>query len=405
MRILLGVLFTVSLVVIGGYITLKGYPYKLYSSWVRGQGWNKYYKVEGYKASYLAPTAVEEIPVYKEDYGQLWKEFPLRNSLIPLPVRHPLFKTVPLLESTGPKGQPQLGMVFLSSGERELSRIYTLPMSLYQDHSHGQDLFELPYVRKTILKFPVETVWKDLFSHRIEVRSKSLEKMIYDLYILHLRSKILPAETVRYGLIKNGESALVELASKDQDYMLELVLTYDNGSIYSYVLKTEKRSEDSRALRAKFLETVSFTPVDRAMSEFLYKEFKQLNFARQVDQEGMLYLFSAWSQDLQNVDMLKEMIFYLERGRTNAIQLRALYKFALKQYGKTFTTRKIWSDHEDPNIALQRKIEIEEIEKKLSLEREAPVPHAELTPDEKMNLYLKKVKEELPGKPEDMTIH
>lgn len=407
MRWLIGFFLFISLALVGGYIVLKGYPYRLYSNWTQGKNWNKYYYISKYSALYLKPVAIEEIAPYVEDYKQLWKSFPLRNALTPLPVRHPLFQTIPLVEFTGKTTAPQMGIVVLGSSGRELSRMYTLPTTLYQDHSQGQDLFKLPFVRNRILKLSVDKVWQDIFSHQIEVKSKSMDEMIYDLYILHLRSKILPKQTVRYGLMKGGNQALIELQSVDRDYSVELILTHDSGRVYSYALKTERNNPESKKLRSKFLEEISFSPVDAAMGKILYTEFKQLNFARQVDQEGMLYLLSAWSQELNNVELLREMIFYLERGRNNTVQLRALYTYALKQYGKTFTTRKIFNETDDPNLVLQRKIEIEDIEKKQQAEtskQAVPAP-VELTPDEKMNLYLKKAKEEGPMAKDDMTIH
>ncbi len=406
MRWLLGLILGLGLLVLGGYVFLKGYPYRLYSNWVQGKEWNRYYSIQGYKSTLLRPVAVEEIPPYKEDYAQLWKNFPLRNAKIPLPVRHPLFQTIPMIESTGKTTPPQVGIVILSPEDRELSRVYTLPTNLAQDYSQGQDLFKLPFVRNRILKLPLDKLWKDVFSFQIEIKSKSLDEMIYDLYILHMRSKILPKNTLRYGLVK-ADKAIIEVSSKDKDYIIELVMTYDSGSIYSYVLKTEKNNDESRKLRSKFLENITFSPIDQAMGKFLYTEFKQLNFARQVDQEGMLYLFAAWSQQMDNVEMLREMIFYLERGRNRGLQLRPLYIFSMKHYGKTFTTKKIFNEHEDPNLTLQRKIEIENIEKsQAAVQAKSKLPdEPELTPDEKMNMYLKKAKEEGPSEKDDMTIH
>ncbi len=406
MRWLLGIILALGVLFFGGYVFLKGYPYRLYSSWAKGKEWNRYYSIQGYSSKYLTPIAVEEIPPYKEDYSQLWKDFPLRNAKIPLPVRHPLFQTIPMIESNGQKSAPQVGIVILTPEDRELSRVYTLPTNLAQDYSQGQDLFKLPFVRNRILKLPLDKLWKDVFSFQIEVKSKSLDEMIYDLYILHMRSKILPQSTLRYGLVKD-DKAIIEMTSKDKDYIIEVVMTYDSGSIYSYVLKTEKNNDESRKLRSKFLENITFSPVDSAMGKFLYTEFKQLNFARQVDQEGMLYLFSAWSQQIDNVELLREMIFYLERGRNRGLQLRPLYIFSMKHYGKTFTTKKIFNDHEDPNLVLQRKIEIENIEKaQVAVQAKAKLPvEPELTPDEKMNMYLKKAKEDGPAEKDDMTIH
>jgi hypothetical protein len=248
MRWLLGIVLTIGLAVFAGYVFIKGYPYRLYSNWIQGKEWNRYYSHMGYTPMWLAPVPVREVPPYKEDYAQLWKEFPLRNAMMPLPVRHPLFQTVPVVESVDKKAKPRLGMSLLNPTGRELSRIYTLPVMVAKDHSQGQELFKLPFVKNRFLKLSQEKLWNDVFSFSIEVKSKSLEEMIYDLYILHLRSKILPKETVRYGLIKEGQ-AIIELESQDKDYIVELVLNYNSGSIYSYVLRTEKNSDESQKLR------------------------------------------------------------------------------------------------------------------------------------------------------------
>src|SRR5665648_571892 len=106
MRWLFGIILTILFVMTLGYIFMKGYPYHLYSNWMEGEGWNKFYRVEGYRAIFLKPVKLETIPPYKEDYSQLWKDFPLRNSNVPLPVRHPLFKTVPIVGFTGKKAIP-----------------------------------------------------------------------------------------------------------------------------------------------------------------------------------------------------------------------------------------------------------------------------------------------------------
>jgi hypothetical protein len=298
-------------------------------------------------------------------------------------------------------------MIIQDPKGREISRVYTLANTLYKDHSRGQELFKLPYVRNRILKKSLDELWKDIFSYKIQVKEKSLDDMIYDLYILHLRSKILPKDAIRYGMVQNGKLALVELTSADKDYIVEVVLSQTGGSIFSYVIKTEKENSESRKLRSKFLETIVFSPVDESLGRLLYTEFKQLHYARQIDQEGMLYLFAAWSQQLDNVDILKEMIYYLERGQNTKKQLQALYTYAFKKYGKTFTTRKDLGDGDDPDLALQRKIELEQRDERKAAEenkgKAPPVP--ELTPEEKMNLYLKKAKEDKSLKSDEMIVH
>lgn len=407
MRLIVGSLLILVTALVGSYLYIVDFPYYKYSRWINGKSKDRYFEISQFREIYLNPISLDKVPAYQEDYVQLWKEFPLRNSLIPMPTRHPMFQTVPIIETNGANGTPQFGIILQDPAGREISRVYTLPNRLYQDHSQSQELFKLPFVRNRLLSKKLEEVWKDIFSYKIEVKDKPIDQMIYDLYIVHLRSKILPKETIRYGLIKDGKQALIELSSKDKDYIVELVLTMDSGSIFSYILKTEKNREESVKLRAKFLASITFSPVDDAISRFLYTEFKQLNFARQVDQEGMLYLFAAWSQNPDNVDLLKEMIYYLERGQNTKKQLKTLYTYSFKRYKKTYTTRKDVDEQDNPEIILQRNIEIEEKENRAKAEAASnKQPDApELTPDEQMNLYLRKAKQDKSKEAADMTVH
>jgi hypothetical protein len=386
---------------------ISRYPAALYSKWMRGEGWNRYYQISNYRPLLLKPLPPEEIPEYKEEYPELWKDFPLRSTMLPLPVRHPFFLTVPVLDYNKKNKALNLGISFLGPNGRENSRIYALPTGVQKDYSSGVELFKLPYVRNRIMSKSPDELWKDIFTKTLDPdkEDKPINEMIYDLYLLYIRSKILPKETFRYGLIPGTSKAILELQSLDRDYIMELVLIQDRGSLYSYVLRTEKNNLESRKLRSKFLNTITFSPPDTDMARILYTEFKQLNFNRQVDQEGMLYLFSAWSQDTSNVDLLKEMIFYLERGSKYHKHLSTFYKFAFDKYGKTFTTRDIFTTEDEPEIALQRKIELEAIGKGKALKDQPSDPGPDLTPDERMNMYLKKAKQAPPKKKDEMTIH
>jgi hypothetical protein len=403
----MGVLLLVLAVSLGiGSWIIYRYPSTLYTKWINGEGYNKYYQISQYRRLFIKPLKLEPIPQYKEEYPELWKDFPLRSTMLPLPVRHPFFVTVPILEYDKKFKSLQLGMSFLGPGGRENSRIYVLPSGVQKDYSTGLDLFKLPYVKNRIVSLTPEKLWTEIFTKSIEIKDKPLDEMIHDLYLLYIRSMILPDETIRYGIIPGKSTAIIELSSKDKDYIMEMVMILEKGSLFSYVLRTEKNNEESRKLRSKFLNTITFSPTDTDMSRILYTEFKQLNFSRQVDQEGMLYLFSAWSQDPSNVDILKEIIFYLERGNQYQKHLSTFYKYSYSKYGKTFTTRGVFIDQDDNEIALQRKIELEAIGKGQAAVREKVIEAApELTPDERMNMYLKKAKEAPVQKKDEMTIH
>lgn len=407
MRWLVGSVLFIATVFLGAYVLVKGYPYRLYSNWVQGSGWNRYYSVSGYRKLFLKPTGTLEGEAYVEDYPQLWKEFPIRNSLIPLPTRHPLYKVLPLVEVIPNSKVPQIGILLQRPNGLEATRLYTLPPSLLADFSLGQELFKLPFVRNRIMKLTTDDLWNEIFTREIVVRSKSLEEMIIDLYVLHVRAKILPPETIRYGMGKMKNQGVIELASRERGSLVEMVLTQKSGNIYSFILKTLKEDDESMKLRSKFIQQVAFSPADAAMGRILYTEFKQLSFNRQVDSEGMLYLLAAWSQNPEKTNFIKEMIFFLERGRANNKALSVLYAYAFKRYGKTFATKNILTDHNDPEIELQRKIEVENLEKTLKLDRDTvkAQPVTPTDPKERMNYYLRKAKELEPLKKDDMTVH
>jgi len=293
-----------------------------------------------------------------------------------------------------------------TSEKRKLISMYAFPTSLRQDFSLGQELFKLPFVRNRIRQFNSEKIWRDIFFHRIVETSKTMEEMIHDLYVLHIRSKLLPPKFKSYSLIDENK-AIIELNSSNKDFKVELVLHLIGNRIFSYALETFERDQEAMKLRSKFIKEISSNIIDPSMGRILYAEFKQLNFSRQFDQEGLLYLFSAWTQDLEKVELLKEMVFYMERGRDNSEQLKVLYKYAFNKYGKTFTTKNIFSDSDDQNLVLQRKIEIENIEKKQEAEKMSsqPVEAAELSPEEKRKLELKKAKEAGDEAKQDLTVH
>ncbi len=407
MRWLLGSILLAGILGVFGFLSIKRIPFNHYQKWIKGEGWNRYYEVQNFSPLLLASPKLEPVSDYKEPYEELWKIFPLANALIPLPVRHPLYQTFPIVEFNQYRPYPHAGISITSSGAREIIRFYTIPMSSFKDFSLGQELFKLPYVRNRLLKVPQEKLWQDIFSKPTNPKPETMEELFYNLYLIHLRSKLLPPGTIRYGLIKKGTQVLVQLESKDKDYKVEIVMHERSGNVYSYILRTAINNEESKKLRDKFLGTIDFAPSDPAVGRILHTEFKQLSFSRQVDQEGIQYLYSSWTQNMKSEEALKELIFYMERGRGNTQRLQPFYRYAIKKYGKTFTLRTEMEDSDDPEVALARKIELEDARQKVDLEKEKNRPAAvpDMTPDERMNLYLKKARENKKVNDKEMTIH
>jgi hypothetical protein len=101
------------------------------------------------------------------------------------------------------------------------------------------------------------------------------------------------------------------------------------------------------------------------------------------------------------------MINYLERGQNNKKQLKSLYSYSFKRYGKTYTTKKDVDDQDNPEMILQQRIEIEDLEARRKAEENSnrPPEVLELSPEEKMKLNLKKVKGDKSKESGEMLVH
>ena len=65
----------------------------------------------------------------------------------------------------------------------------------FQYHLKEHRLFSLPIFKNKILKLKNEKIWQDLFSLDVEVAPQEIKAMIYNLFILHLRTQIFPKQT------------------------------------------------------------------------------------------------------------------------------------------------------------------------------------------------------------------
>lgn len=373
--LILALLFaSVSLGVLGA---LLASPYYFYHKTVSENYRSKWYFVENYNEKLIAPDG--EIKLEDPGLGneRLWRGFHLKDVLVPLPVRNPLYYAAPLLSYDRQTQKTRIGVEIYGTGGREISKIYFLDNALMGARIRSQELFKLPLVKNIVLSRSSDQIWKDLFRKDLSEWNIPFSEMAYNLYLLHLRSKLLPPGFLSYGHL-GASTGVVRLASKNKDYFSELVMTRQRGVVYSYLVVTEKNNGESKLLRYKFLKDIGFRPGSEALAGILYKEFKALPYSRKVDHEGMLYLFSAWSHRPEDKEFLKEMIFYLERGEGNQKQLGPLYEYASARYGKTFAKRAVKGLEIDSEMELKRNVELEDAARLKALRgRKAPAGQKE----------------------------
>ena len=133
----------------------------------------------------------------------------------------------------------------------------------------------------------------------------------------------------------------------------------------------------------------AFANVSNDLNSF----FKGLGYDRQIDQEGMMYLLSAWTHSPNNKDYIREMIAYLERGERTQRQLESLYAYAYSRYGETFSTKGVEGLQISDNLDFQRKLELEKKadEEKLK-NKKIVIEEKKLTKEQELELMLKRAK-------------
>lgn len=380
-------------------------PYYFYNKILKENFYSEWYSLPNLKKQNLHPKGLLEIEDSTLGNGNLWKQFHLIDVLIPLPIRNPFFYASPVLKYIKNKKTTEIGLKIYDGKEREISKLYFMQNRIFPSDINGQKLFQLPIIKKYIKSIGQEKIWKDLFTKDLGEWNIPFFEMAYNLYLLHLRTKLLPDKYISFGLVKNTKTAVIELQSKNKDYITELLLTKNRGVIYSFVLISEKENEESQQIRYKFLKETQFQGGSIYLSKIIYREFKALSFDRQVDQEGMLYLLSAWTHNPSNKDFLKEMILYLERGEKTQRQLESLYSYAYSRYGKTFSTKGVEGLNISDNLRLQKNLELEKKAEEEKLQNQIiKLEKKKLSKEEEIQLMLLKAKRKKRSKAKRMII-
>lgn len=370
-------------------------PYYLYNEILKNKHESTWYFHPEFKKEFLHPKRPVEGDSSELGNDDLWSKFHFMDVVLPMPVQNPFFYVAPILAYDKKLKRTDFGLKLYNEGGREISKIFFVRNRLFPNVRKSQKIFKLPLVKAELDKYSKDQIWKDIFTKDIDGWNIPFSQMVYNLYLIQLRSKILPVSTLSYSLVKGTSSAIIELESKNKDYTSEMILTYSRGLIYSFVLQTERDNKEADLVRYKLLNETRFRGGSESLAKILYLEYKNLEYRDQIDHKGMLYLLSAWTHSSDNKRLLIEMIERLEKGYKNQKQLEPLYSYALKRYNSTFTTRSIEDLNISDEVRLKRNIEIEETAYEKKLKQEAPKPvirRRELTEDEKLKALLKEAK-------------
>ncbi len=320
------------------------------------------------------------------DDQEMWKSFHFSDYEIPFPVHHPLYLTVPIISWENKK--TQLGYKLLNHRKKEVASVRFLGFKKLKFDFKENKIFQLPIFKSGILAKGSQSLWKDLFTMDIERErnisydwksdilkdwEKTLKIMIKRLFIIHNRVKFFPIATreITYWSDRNLGVVRVEdqesRSGRAKQYYQEVVYLLHKNQVHAIEIRTLNEDQSAEVFRRRFFNGLKYRMSSPDNSIHLYNDYKRLSYRQRLDQEGMVYLFSAWTHSLENRKYLQEMIFFLERGRQNSIHIQPLYGYGYERWGNSFSNQEeILKETEEEK--LKRKI-AEEFEKDMSIRR------------------------------------
>ena len=326
---------------------------------------------------------------------------------LPMPINHSLYSLIPLIKIEG--AGPRLGASFQNAKNSEffsfmLERPYKLETT-----SGDQKLFTLPVFKNYIARKSNDEVWADLFRKQLSLPSNegksffaslktlwnvSYYDLVYNLYILYNRRFVLPKDAKAFSYYPEKMIGIVELPSEDKKIKVERLYIIESGFIYPILIKTRTIEKSATNFRAKFIREIKYKATSPDSAIAIYARYKQISFLQRLDQQGMTYLYAAWSHDLNSRDFVRVIIQFLERGKLNLKYLKPFYEFAYKKFGSTLSSESGYLN-ETASESLKRKIseELSSEVKKASEEESARFEGNFSTPEEKIKFNLQKAKD------------
>jgi len=358
-------------------------------------------------------TLPEELDYIKS----LWRPFHFINYSVLLPVAHPEISLVPIVKKASGERYLNLGFIFTDVRNKKLFSFQTKGQSFFETFLDKHKLFNLPLFRNYIMAKDTEEIWNDLFTKDLALAAQekgeqgspsllaritklwgnSYRELVYDLFIYNLRINIFPSgiKKILYFPLKKLAAIEIWAGKKIDSFMkTEEIFILVDKTLLRLTIETDQSNSQGGNLRNIFLVNLAYKEEAENSFGLLYDEFRGLPIDMRKDQVGMIYLMSAWSHNLLEKKVLQEIIFYLEKGRGNFMQLDPFYQYAYEVYGDTLSS--VANKIDDADVSLKKKI-LEELDKETSQEKKQELLNYQGNFDssaEKVEFYLRKAKGE-----------
>ncbi len=337
-------------------------PFYFYKKLIHQKLDTDWFFLEGKKQNLLLPNEfIDFHSPAKKVNEDLWKKFHIRDLIVPLPYRNPFYYVVPALSFNDDESGTQVGLKITTPQGSLLNQIYFFPNSRFPNYMARQKIFELPYFKQVIKKKEPVEIFHDVFTKDISPWKIDFDEMMYNLYLLQFRNEFLGQKILSYGAIRGSEKYYFELEYWDLDYSAYMVFHLRGKDIYSFLIISRKSDNDASKIRENLVYNIDYLQSSSAITNILLKEFRALSYRNQINQPGMLFLFSAWTHQMNNRDILDYIVKIQERGSNNQPVLKNMYEYSYSRYGDVYSTRNITNLGLGGEVELQRKMKLEKI--------------------------------------------
>ncbi len=403
--IILLLIFILGLFGVSGYLVY--FPYAQYQIYL-------IYGVDNHYLSADKPTKAQLSPKFAQPFWKafieseaLWTPTHFADYKLLMPVDHPAIRFRPKPIVINKESIP----TFTLNNFNNESVLSFSPIEVEKvDLKIPNDIiFSLPIVEDFIFQVPKHKVIRDLFVKNLDLKipephhlKKFYEFMkihtpldlLYNIYIYKLRKRIFKKN---YHLFYhfNQSSLLVEVGHNTNNNLSTFeLLSFYRGRLYTAKLTLDKSSPLALRVLNLYSIRMDIEPsrgVESAKKG--YSLFRTLPFKKRMSTKGISLLYSAWTHEMDDQGYIKELIYFLERGKTNEVYLIDIYSYARNRWGTNFSTIK---DKRDESLEVENK-RIEKENKELFnqnlLDDESDLENTFKTDKEKLEYLLKKSRE------------
>lgn len=360
------------LVILGSTVVIGLLPYHFYLHLVNNGFENEYVSVSKLPEHFYRPSqeSIEQLADPNSFVEQTyWRSFHFNNFELPLPVGHPLIRTVPILRKVSKKNE--IGFKYLN---RKNEMIFSFELLLPEKMIipfENQIFFRIPFIKRRLFTRWDQNLWDLLFTKEIEGKSEnylvrkmySLRNLSYDdlgrnIFFLSWRQDFFNSREAVFFKIKELGNYVVR-DQEDKGIVTETMFFFANDRIYRLKMNYLKNDPVAEKLRSKLYYGTRFKKTHSDAGRSIYSRFRKLTYKEQIDEVGALHLFASFSHNIENEEFMKRMIEILERGRDNIFFLEPLYAYSFLEFGSNFSGQS-GKRNEDPNRKLKSMIEKEE---------------------------------------------